>query len=56
MWLRIARAHPIGILEAYLLRYRRGHGSSSGPDLSAIAARSTRGELERWLASAPQQK
>jgi glycosyltransferase involved in cell wall biosynthesis len=29
MWLRIARAYPIGILEAYLLRYRRGHGSSS---------------------------
>jgi PQQ-dependent dehydrogenase (methanol/ethanol family) len=26
-----------------------GRGGSSGPDLSAIAARSTRGELERWL-------
>ncbi len=29
MWLRIARAYPIGVLEGHLLRYRRGHGSSS---------------------------
>jgi hypothetical protein len=29
MWLRIVRAYPIGILEQHLLRYRRGHGSSS---------------------------
>lgn len=29
MWLRIARRHPIGILEEHLLLYRRGHGSSS---------------------------
>lgn len=29
MWLRIARKYPIGILEEYLLRYRRGHGSSA---------------------------
>jgi PQQ-dependent dehydrogenase (methanol/ethanol family) len=27
----------------------RGFGGSSGPDLSAIAARTTRAELERWL-------
>jgi PQQ-dependent dehydrogenase (methanol/ethanol family) len=27
----------------------RGQGGSSGPDLSAIAARSTKAELERWL-------
>src|SRR5438067_836155 len=27
----------------------RGQGGSSGPDLSAIAARSTRAELEHWL-------
>src|SRR6185295_13339102 len=27
----------------------QGRGSSNGPDLSAIAARSTRAELERWL-------
>ena len=27
----------------------RGRGASNGPDLSAIAARSTRAELERWL-------
>jgi PQQ-dependent dehydrogenase (methanol/ethanol family) len=27
----------------------RGRGASSGPDLSAIAARSTRAEMERWL-------
>jgi PQQ-dependent dehydrogenase (methanol/ethanol family) len=27
----------------------RGRGAFSGPDLSAIAARSTRDELERWL-------
>jgi|SRR5579884_352780 len=29
MWLRIARSYPIGVLEEHLLRYRRGHGSSS---------------------------
>lgn len=29
MWLRIARTYPIGVLEEHLLRYRRGHGSSS---------------------------
>lgn len=29
MWLRIARHCPIGVLEDHLLRYRRGHGSSS---------------------------
>jgi glycosyltransferase involved in cell wall biosynthesis len=29
MWLRIARSFPIGVLEEHLLRYRRGHGSSS---------------------------
>jgi len=29
MWLRIARRHPIGILEDHLVLYRRGHGSSS---------------------------
>jgi hypothetical protein len=29
MWLRIARSYEIGVLEAHLLRYRRGHGSSS---------------------------
>lgn len=29
MWLRIARSHPIGVLEDHLLLYRRGHGSSS---------------------------
>ena len=27
----------------------RGRGASNGPDLSAIAARSTRPEMERWL-------
>ena len=27
----------------------RGRGASSGPDLSAIAARTTRAELEHWL-------
>jgi PQQ-dependent dehydrogenase (methanol/ethanol family) len=27
----------------------RGRGASSGPDLSGIAARSTKAELERWL-------
>jgi PQQ-dependent dehydrogenase (methanol/ethanol family) len=27
----------------------RGRGASNGPDLSAIAARSTREEMERWL-------
>jgi glycosyltransferase involved in cell wall biosynthesis len=29
MWLRIARRHPLGVLEDQLLLYRRGHGSSS---------------------------
>jgi glycosyltransferase involved in cell wall biosynthesis len=29
MWLRIARRYPLGVLEEYLLRYRRGHGSSA---------------------------
>jgi glycosyltransferase involved in cell wall biosynthesis len=29
MWLRIARSHSIGVLEDRLVRYRRGHGSSS---------------------------
>jgi glycosyltransferase involved in cell wall biosynthesis len=29
MWLRIARSYPLGVLEDHLLRYRRGHGSSS---------------------------
>ena len=29
MWLRIARRYHIGVLEDHLLRYRRGHGSSS---------------------------
>jgi hypothetical protein len=29
MWLRIARRYPLCILEEHLLRYRRGHGSSS---------------------------
>lgn len=29
MWLRIARHYQIGILEDHLVRYRRGHGSSS---------------------------
>ena len=29
MWLRLARSHPIGVLEEHLLLYRRGHGSSS---------------------------
>lgn len=29
MWLRIARRYPLAILDDYLLRYRRGHGSSS---------------------------
>jgi glycosyltransferase involved in cell wall biosynthesis len=29
MWLRIARTYRIGVLEDHLLRYRRGHGSSS---------------------------
>lgn len=28
-WLRIARRYPIGIVDDHLLRYRRGHGSSS---------------------------
>jgi GT2 family glycosyltransferase len=29
MWLRIARAYPIGLLEAYLMRYRHFHGNLS---------------------------
>jgi hypothetical protein len=29
MWLRIARQRPIGVIDDYLLRYRKGHGSSS---------------------------
>jgi GT2 family glycosyltransferase len=29
MWLRIAQAYPIGILEEHLFRYRHFHGSSS---------------------------
>ena len=29
LWLRIARRYTIGVLEEHLLRYRRGHGSSS---------------------------
>jgi glycosyltransferase involved in cell wall biosynthesis len=29
MWLRIARRYEIGVLDDHLLRYRRGHGSSS---------------------------
>lgn len=29
MWLRIARRYPIGVLADQLVRYRRGHGSSS---------------------------
>jgi glycosyltransferase involved in cell wall biosynthesis len=29
MWLRIARNHSIGVIEACLIRYRKGHGSSS---------------------------
>ncbi len=29
MWLRIARSYPLGVLDEPLLRYRRGHGSSS---------------------------
>ncbi len=29
MWIRIARRYHIGVLEDHLLRYRRGHGSSS---------------------------
>jgi hypothetical protein len=29
MWLRIARHSPIAIIDEHLLRYRRGHGSSS---------------------------
>jgi glycosyltransferase involved in cell wall biosynthesis len=29
MWLRIARSRSIGVLEDELLRYRKGHGSSS---------------------------
>lgn len=29
MWLRIARRHPIGVLDEHLFFYRRGHGSSS---------------------------
>jgi glycosyltransferase involved in cell wall biosynthesis len=29
MWLRIASRYPIGIVDEHLVRYRRGHGSSS---------------------------
>lgn len=29
MWLRVARHHPVGILEDHLFQYRRGHSSSS---------------------------
>jgi glycosyltransferase involved in cell wall biosynthesis len=29
MWLRIARAYPIGVLESHLMRYRHFHGNSS---------------------------
>ncbi|MCP9485233.1 MAG: glycosyltransferase [Gaiellaceae bacterium MAG52_C11] len=29
MWLRIARNHPLGVLQEELIRYRRGQGSSS---------------------------
>ena len=29
LWLRMARQNTIGVLEDHLLRYRRGHGSSS---------------------------
>jgi glycosyltransferase involved in cell wall biosynthesis len=29
MWLRIARAYPIAVLEAHLMRYRHFHGNSS---------------------------
>jgi len=29
MWIRIARRHPIGILEDYLMKYRHFHASSS---------------------------
>jgi glycosyltransferase involved in cell wall biosynthesis len=29
MWLRIAHRYPIGVIQEPLLRYRRGHGSSS---------------------------
>lgn len=29
MWLRIARRHPIGVIDEHLFNYRRGHGSSS---------------------------
>jgi glycosyltransferase involved in cell wall biosynthesis len=29
MWLRIARSYRLAVLEEHLLRYRRGHGSSS---------------------------
>lgn len=29
MWLRIARRHPVGIIEEHLFRYRHFHGSSS---------------------------
>jgi GT2 family glycosyltransferase len=29
MWLRIARRHPVVVLQEPLMRYRRGHGSSS---------------------------
>lgn len=29
MWVRIARSHPIVVIEEYLLRYRHGHGNST---------------------------
>jgi glycosyltransferase involved in cell wall biosynthesis len=29
MWLRIARRHPLGMLEEYLIRYRHFHGNAS---------------------------
>lgn len=29
MWVRIARQYPVGILDEYLMRYRRGHGNLS---------------------------
>ena len=29
MWLRIARRHPIAVLEQHLMKYRHFHGNSS---------------------------
>ena len=29
MWVRIARHHPLAVIDEHLYRYRRGHGSSS---------------------------